>query len=111
MEAATEPYVYVWEFELVPEKKAEFLRFYGPAGMWAGLFRQASGYIETLLLHDRTNPARYLTIDRWTTSEAHQAFLAKFRGEYEELDSLCGCFTSHEASLGTYWECTDRRVA
>lgn len=100
----TRRYVYIWEFEVQAEHQAEFLRHYGPAGIWAQLFRRAEGYLETILLQDQRSPGRYLTVDRWTSSEAHDAFLRKHRPEYERIDALCEPLTKAERSLGAYWE-------
>jgi heme-degrading monooxygenase HmoA len=111
VDAGNNRYVYIWEFEVAPHKQAEFLHAYGPAGLWTALFRRASGYLGTLLLNDQVNPRRYLTVDRWTSTEAHDAFLEKFRAEYEELDRACENLTSHDASLGSYWEHTEPSAA
>ena len=97
-------YVYIWEFEVQAENQAEFLRHYGPAGTWTQLFRRAEGYLETILLQDQQSPGRYLTVDRWATSEAHDEFLEKHRPEYERIDRLCESLTQAERSLGSYWE-------
>jgi heme-degrading monooxygenase HmoA len=104
MSAENKHYAYIWEFEVAPRKETEFLRADGPAGLWAALFGKASGYLGTLLLNDQVRPTRYLTIDRWRSAEAHEAFLAQFRAEYEALDRQCEALTMREASLGSYWE-------
>jgi heme-degrading monooxygenase HmoA len=98
------PYVYVWEFLVAPGREQEFLAAYGADGKWARLFRQADGYIETLLLRDRTVAERYLTIDRWSSEDAHAAFLQRFRSQYEALDRECEDLMRYEASLGSYWD-------
>jgi quinol monooxygenase YgiN len=97
-------YVYVWEFQVAPERKQEFLAAYGPSGAWSLLFRRATGYVETLLLQDQAHPGRFLTIDRWSSQSARDAFLAEFHAEYEALDRACESLTQHESSLGSYWE-------
>lgn len=97
-------YVYLWEFEVPPERRNEFVRHYGPNGTWAQLFRRAPGYLETLLLEDQHAPTRFLTIDRWASSEAHEAFMRASRSEYERIDRLCEALTVSERSLGSYWE-------
>jgi quinol monooxygenase YgiN len=98
-------YVYVWEFKVAPEREQEFLAAYGPSGAWSSLFQKAAaGYVETLLLQDQSVPGRFVTVDRWHSQDAHEAFLAKFRAEYEALDLACEPLTQHEASLGSYWE-------
>jgi len=104
-------YVYIWEYEVIPSKKEEFMHAYGPAGAWVALFARASGYIDTFLLNDQTNPTRFLTIDRWSTADAHNAFITQYRAEYEELDKSCESLTSHEANLGSYWQCGSQPAA
>jgi len=94
-------HVYIWEFEVQAENQAEFLRHYGPVGTWAQLFRRASGYVETILLQDQKSSTRYLTVDRWASNEAHDAFLQTNRAEYERIDRLCESLTTAERSLGS----------
>ena len=97
-------YVTVWEFRVRSERREEFERYYGPRGSWAALFRQAAGYVGTELLHDRSDPLRYLTIDRWTGAGAYRAFRADFARPYAILDEACAELTTHEAALGEYDE-------
>jgi len=95
-------YATVWEFRVRGERREEFERHYGPQGTWVGLFRQAAGYVGTELLRDRSDPLRYLTIDRWTGPEAYRAFRAEFEQPYAILDQACEGLTTHEAALGEY---------
>ena len=97
-------YVYAWEFRVAPEREADFVAAYGPDGAWAALFRRADGYLETLLLQDREIPGRFVTIDRWASQAAHDAFVAAFRKEYDALDRACEALTDDEANLGSYAE-------
>jgi len=97
-------YVYVWEFKVAPWREQQFLAAYGPSGAWSQLFQRAAGHVEMLLLHDQSVPGRFLTIDRWSSQGAHDAFLAEFSAEYEALDRACESLTRHESSLGSYWE-------
>jgi len=99
-------YVYVWEFTVPPKHEQAFLAAYGPSGTWARLFARAAGYVETLLLRDQAVAGRFVTIDRWASQAAHDAFLARFRADYDALDRACEPLTLHEASLGSYWEVT-----
>ena len=93
-------YTYLWEFRIEPASRAEFERHYGPNGVWIELFRQSSGYIETLLLRDRTDPLRYLTIDRWESKEAYEEFRARCSKEFELIDERCAKLTVTETPLG-----------
>jgi heme-degrading monooxygenase HmoA len=97
-------YTYVWEFHVDASRRAEFERCYGPAGPWAQLFARADGYVETVLLHDDSNPPRYVTIDRWASVEAHRAFRDRFAAEYAALDRECEDLTSRETLLGEFSE-------
>lgn len=95
-------YVYLWEFFVRADRQAEFERHYGPEGPWVKLFQRAPGYIESRLLQDRSQPLRYVTIDRWESSETYRAFRTAYSREYDELDRLCEGFTTHETSVGEF---------
>jgi heme-degrading monooxygenase HmoA len=92
--------VYIWEFRVRPNCVAEFEKHYGAGGSWALLFRQAEGYIETLLLQDATEPLRYVTIDRWRSEEDYRAFRSRFAPQYAALDRQCEALTLRESELG-----------
>lgn len=96
------PHVYIWEFEVAAESVAEFLRYYGPDGEWARLFRRARGYLGTWLLHDEESPLRYVTVDRWQSKQLHEAFLDEFLLEYNAMDLACESLTERERSLGNF---------
>jgi len=95
-------YAYLWEFIVNPGHLEEFERQYGPRGPWVALFRRAPGYGDTLLLRDRANPQRFITIDRWQSADAHRAFLAEFSLEYAALDARCAHLTGRETLLGEF---------
>jgi heme-degrading monooxygenase HmoA len=100
----TRGHTYLWEFTVKPDQVEEFRRQYGPDGPWVALFRKAPGYLETLLLQDRANPLRFITVDRWESAEAHRAFQSAFVHEYAELDVRCAHLTAQEVSLGAFDE-------
>jgi len=95
-------YTYLWEFIVEPSRLKEFQQQYGPEGPWVALFRQANGYIDTLLLQDRADPHRFITVDRWTSIEAHRAFRSAFSREYAALDAWCEHLTVRETPLGEF---------
>lgn len=66
-------YAYLWEFQARAGRQEEFERHYGPDGAWVTLFRKAPGYIETLLLRDRSQELR---LCRELTT--HETSLAEF---------------------------------
>lgn len=93
-------YIILWEYQVKLEKHAEFERTYTLTGAWSILFRKAAGYLGTELLHDESQPERYLTIDRWDSKESFEAFQAQFGREYKELDAQCEGLTVNETLLG-----------
>lgn len=95
-------FVQVWQYQVRPETRTEFLRHYGPGGTWAQLFRKVPGYLGTELLRDVDEPARYVTVDRWADRTAFDAFIAQRRAEYEALDRECQRLTAAEGHLGAF---------
>jgi heme-degrading monooxygenase HmoA len=93
-------YIILWEYQVKPEKRAEFEQTYASTGAWSVLFRKATGYLGTELLHDESLPERYITIDRWDSKESFEAFQAQFGREYKELDAQCEGLTENETFLG-----------
>jgi heme-degrading monooxygenase HmoA len=98
-------YASVWEFHVPLDLQSEFEQHYGPSGTWAQLFRSSAGYIETILLKDKSSAGRYVTVDRWRDEEAFQAFHSSFSKQYEQLDLKCERLTVGEQLLGVFTEC------
>ncbi|MEO7840047.1 MAG: antibiotic biosynthesis monooxygenase [Anaerolineales bacterium] len=96
-------YVIIWEYQVKVDRINEFEKVYNSNGAWAELFRKGNGYFSTELLHDETQPQRYITIDRWDSAQEYAAFHAQFNNEYETLDSICEDLTERETLLGK-WE-------
>jgi heme-degrading monooxygenase HmoA len=95
-------YIYLWQFQVKRRCRDDFEKHYGPNGSWETLFRQAPGYVGTLLLRDSANPLRYVTVDRWQSREKYHAFRQAFAEQYAEIDRLCEGFTESEVALGEY---------
>lgn len=95
-------FLIVWEYRVKEEKRPEFERLYSSNGDWAQLFSRSAGFISVELLRDEANPQRYLTIDRWRSSEEYKAFLARWGHDYEALDARCEDLTEGEALMGKW---------
>ena len=95
-------YEIVWEFEVKPEKVEVFEALYGPEGDWACLFGRADGYVETRLLRDTARPTLYLTIDRWLSRAAYEAFVRAAGPAYAALDRRGDALTVRERRLGAF---------
>lgn len=95
-------YIYAWEFRVRPGARERFEAAYGPGGDWACLFRRAEGYLGTELLRDAGDPGRYLTIDRWASQAACDAFRERFAAEFDALDARCEALTERESKIGDF---------
>ncbi len=94
--------VVIWEFEAQPDRLADFEAAYAGDGPWAHLFARSSGYLGSQLLRDAERPGRYLTIDRWTSREAFDAFSTRWRAEYAAMDAEYGRLTLRETQIGRF---------
>ncbi|HEX7025028.1 MAG TPA: antibiotic biosynthesis monooxygenase [Gemmatimonadales bacterium] len=97
-------YVRVWLFEPIPAAREAFEAAYGPDGEWARLFHRAAGFLGTELLKAEGPSSRYLTLDRWISRDAWEAFLRDHRAEYAALDRRCESLTAMEQEIGSYEE-------
>ena len=95
-------YCYLWRYRVRAEKLAEFRAAYGPDGDWARLFRRDPGYVRTILLQDADDPARFMTLDFWTSKLACQAFRQTYSEEFEAIDRRCETFTLSETQVGDF---------
>jgi heme-degrading monooxygenase HmoA len=97
-------YVVLWRFRPVSGREGEFEQAYGPSGVWARLFGRDDGYLGTELLLRRSDEKsrEYLTLDRWTSRSAYEAFRARRDGEYRRLDRRLEGLTEEETLLGDF---------
>jgi heme-degrading monooxygenase HmoA len=95
-------YLIVWEFRPAAGREAEFERAYSPTGDWARFFEQDPAYRGTQLLRDARDPARFLTVDRWTSREAFEAFEKREAAGYHELDQRLAACCASETRIGGF---------
>ena len=93
----------VWRFRPLSNRVAAFEEAYGPEGDWARLFRSADGFLGTTLLKGG-EPAEYLTLDRWVSAQAYEAFRRTRHEEFVALDRRCEALTALEQEIGSYQE-------
>jgi heme-degrading monooxygenase HmoA len=92
----------MWRFLVRPGSESAFEAAYGPDGDWVRLFRQAEGYLGTQLLRDLANARRYITIDRWASREAWEAFRAARSAEWDAIDRRGEALTEQEEEIGSF---------
>jgi heme-degrading monooxygenase HmoA len=91
--------VRVWEYEVVPGREAEFERLYGSTGAWARLFARSTGHVSTELYRGVNQPARYMTVDRFSGTDSWHRFLSEHGDDYAELDSRCAHLTTSQVGI------------
>jgi len=98
-------YVSIWSYRVKPQHTQLFVEHYKADGTWAALFRQSPEYISTeLLLHD-SDPAVFITIDRWQSKAAYEFFMKHNEATYKALDERCEVFTEAENQVGQFILC------
>jgi quinol monooxygenase YgiN len=95
-------YHIVWQYEVRPERLGEFEALYGASGAWSHLFRPAEGYRGTELFRDTERPTHFVTLDRWISRRAFEAYLPAVRAAYDRLDELGAELTIEEGRLGAF---------
>ncbi len=95
-------YHIVWEYEVRDGQLAAFESLYGSTGEWSRLFQAAEGYRGTELYRDTARPMHFVTLDRWTSAAAFEAFLPTVREAYERLDERGAELTVRETRLGAF---------
>jgi heme-degrading monooxygenase HmoA len=93
--------VTIWRFRVVAGQEQAFEAAYNSGGDWAQLFRRAPGYLGTEMLR-ATSPREYLTIDRWESVAAFDAFKRDFAADYARVDEACSAMTEQEQPLGQF---------
>ena len=91
--------VRVWEYDVPEPARADFERVYGADGDWARLFASAEGFLGTELFASLSDPGRYLTVDRFTSRAAWDAFLTEQGQAYRALDAATCALTTDEREL------------
>jgi len=91
-------FVVIWRYET--RDAAAFAAFYGAGGPWEKLFLTAPAFLGTELLAN--GDGVFVTIDRWTSEIAYDAFLAARRQEYLAIDALAEALTLSETLVGRF---------
>lgn len=94
--------IIIWKYEVKPSKLNSFISHYSSEGTWARLFQRSPEYLGTEFGKVDGHDNVYITIDRWKSQNAFEAFKAANRDEYEKLDELCGEFTVTEQLVGSF---------
>ena len=92
-------YVIVWKYQVLADREMDFRVAYGPDGDWAHLFVKHDGFLGTELIAT-DEPRHYLTVDRWRSAGAFDAYMERDRDEYRRLDQQFEALTVSEELVG-----------
>jgi heme-degrading monooxygenase HmoA len=100
-------YVIVWTYDVPASATDDFIAAYGPNGDWAQLFAKGAGFLETELHRDGQS---FLTIDRWQSEAAFNAFQSAFGAHYQALDAKLAHLTTSQHRIGGFSEASPVNV-
>jgi heme-degrading monooxygenase HmoA len=93
---------YIWQYQIEPSKRREFLAAYNSEGAWVQLFSRDRNYFGTVLLQDANDDSRYVTIDYWSSQDARDAFRKAHAADFATLDQRCAAYTVAEEFVGDF---------
>jgi heme-degrading monooxygenase HmoA len=94
-------YRLVWEFNVQPQRVAEFETVYGADGRWAEFFKLSADYLGTELYKNVKDSHRFVAVDAWRSRVAYEAFRKSNAVDYATLDTWCRQLLLHERMLGS----------
>src|SRR5207249_11625000 len=91
-------------FEAKAGAEEDFVRAYGPDGDWAQLFRRSGGesFLDSQLARDIEIARRFVTIDRWASRAAFDAFKAAAKPEYDAVGARRRQLPRSERRIGHF---------
>jgi heme-degrading monooxygenase HmoA len=95
-------HIRIWKFRPPAGREDEFARAYAGDGRWARLFETAEGFLATELLPPADPGEPWLTIDRWRSRDAFEAFQRESGAEYQALDAELEGVAGEEEFVGAF---------
>jgi heme-degrading monooxygenase HmoA len=92
----------MWEFEVRQGCQASFEEACATDGAWARLFRKSPEFLGMELMQSVKHPARFFTLDAWTSQEAFEDFRHEYAESYERLDVRLAGLTEWERRISAF---------
>jgi heme-degrading monooxygenase HmoA len=92
-------YVIIWTYDVPPDAADNFIAAYGAHGDWAQLFTKGDGFIGVELYRDGHT---FVSIDRWLSEDAFNAFQAAFGDQYKALDAKLAHLSRSQTRIGAF---------
>lgn len=90
------------EFIVKDEAHAQFELAFGPGGAWSQIFARQPGFRGLSVLHETTNPRRYLTVEVWDSLAARDRALAEHAAGRAALDAQLDGWIESRSEAGVF---------
>ena len=92
----------VWQFDVKPERRDEFERFYGADGEWTMVSRKSRSFIGSSFLREFTAEPKYLLIEYWSEMLPYERHLADLSDEIAALERSRDELVAGATPLGVF---------
>lgn len=92
-------YVILWTYDVPVEATDDFIAAYDADGDWAELFAKGAGFMGVEVYRDGQS---FVSIDRWSSKEAFEAFQSAFGDQYRSLDAKLAHLSRSQTRVGAF---------
>jgi hypothetical protein len=92
----------VWQFEVKPDAREAFERFYGADGEWTMVSRRSRSFIGSSFLREFSQEPRYLLVEYWSEMLPYERHLADLSDEIAALERNRDEMLVSSAPLGVF---------
>jgi len=93
----------VWQFDVKPERRDDFERFYGADGEWTMVSRKSRSFIGSSFLREFTAEPKYLLIEYWSEMLPYERHQVDLRDEIDALERSREEMTTSATPLGVFY--------
>ena len=92
----------VWQFDVQPDRNAEFEEFYGANGAWSLMNRRSRSYLGCSFLRDQSLSSRYLMVEYWSEMIVYERHKISRQREIAELEARRNALVAAIEPLGVF---------
>lgn len=92
----------VWQFDVQPDRHAEFEEFYGANGAWSSMNRRSRSYLGSSFLRDQSLPSRYLMVEYWSEMVVYERHKISRQHKIAELEARRNSLAASIEPVGVF---------
>jgi len=92
----------VWQFETLPDRSADFERFYGADGSWTKLSRRSRSFLGSSFLRAIGSDTRYVLVEYWGEMVVYEKHLADFTEQVKKLEEQRALIVERMETVGVF---------